>query len=253
MKVLLNLAVCSTLLVGGAVAQHRGGGGGGGGSRGSAGGFSRGGGMASVGHGGFGGGASSGFRGGGFSNGFRGGFSNGFRGGFGYNRFCCGYGYGFGLGIGWPYYGYGYGLGYGYSPYYGYSDYYDYPSYYPDSYGSYPAYQPSSNVTVVYPPSQPANTAYANRANPVMREYDQYGQQLRPAGSGNGSSSPIYLIALKNHNIYAASSYSVNGSSLNYVTLEHAEKQVPLDDIDRDMTLRLNGERHVAFQLPSQQ
>ena len=241
MKYLLQLAVCSTLLVGGAVAQHRGGGGGGGGSRGSSGGFSRGGGMASVGHGGFGGGVSSGFRGGGFSNGFRGGI--------GFNR-CCGFGLGFGLG--WPYYGYG--LGYGYGPYYGYSDYYDSPySYYPDSYNSYPAYQQSPNVTVVYPQTQPASPAYAERANPVMREYDQYGQQLRPAGSGNGSSSPIYLIALKNHNIFAASSYSVNGGTLSYVTLEHAEKQVQLDEIDRDMTTRLNGERHVAFQLPSQQ
>jgi hypothetical protein len=238
MKVLLQLAVCSTLLVGGAVAQHRGGGGGGG-SRGSAGSVSRG--------GGFGGGVSSGFRGG-VSNGFRGGvISNGFRGGFGYNRFCCG----FGFGLGWPYYGYGYGLGYGY---YGYPDYYDSPySYYPDAYNSYPAYQQSPNVTVVYPQTQPASPAYAERANPVMREYDQYGQQLRPAGGGNESSSPIYLIALKNHNIYAASSYSVSGGTVHYVTLDHADKQVSLDDIDRDMTVRLNGERHVAFQLPSQQ
>jgi hypothetical protein len=235
MKVLLRLAVCSTLLVGGAVAQHRGGGGGGGGSRGSSGGFSHGGSIGSVGHGGFGGG---------FSNGFRGGFSNGFRGGFGFDRFCCGFGY--------PYYGYGLGLGYW--PYYGYGDYYNYPpAYYPDAYNSYPAYQPSPNMTVVYPQTQQAGPAYADRATPVMRDYDQYGQQLRPAGSGNGSGSPIYLIALKNHNIYAASSYSVDGGTLHYVTLEHAEKQVQLDEIDRDMTVRLNGERHVAFQLPSQQ
>jgi hypothetical protein len=242
MKFLLQLAVCSTLLVGGAVAQHRGGGGGGGGgSRGSSGGFSHG--------SSFGGGVSSGFRGGGVSSGFRGGgISNGFRGGFGYNRFYGGY-YG---GFGWPYYGYG--LGYGSWPYYGYSGYYDSPySYYPDGYASYPAYQSSPNVTVVYPQTQPASTAYNDRATPVMREYDQYGQQLRPAGAGNASSSPIYLIALKNHNIVAASSYSVNGGTLNYVTLEHAEKQVQLDEIDRDMTMRLNGERRVAFQLPSQQ
>ena len=196
--------------------------------------------MASVGHGGFGGGAvSGGFRGGGFSNGFRGGV--------GFNRFYGGY-YG---GYGWPYYGLG--LGYGW-PYYGYSGYYDYPySSYPDAYSSYPAYQPSPNVTVVYPQTQPEGPAYANRATPVMREYDQYGQQLRPAGAGNASGSPIYLIALKNHNIFAAASYSVDGATLHYVTLEHAEKQVQLDEVDRDMTQRLNGERHVAFQLPSQQ
>jgi hypothetical protein len=258
MKVLLQLAVCSTLLVGGAVAQHRGGGGGGG-SRGSSGGFSRGGGGVSSGfRGSFGGGVSSGFRGGGVvSNGFRGGvFNNGFRGGVFNNGFRGGFGYGYG----WPYYGFGFGLGYGYSPYYGYGDYYDSPySYsYPDAYSSYPAYQSqayqsSPNVTVVYPQTQQSAPVYADRAAPVMREYDQYGQQLRTQAAGSASSSPIYLIALKNHNIYAASSYSVNGDTLHYVTLEHAEKQVALSDIDRDMTMRLNGERRVQFQLPAQQ
>ncbi len=237
------------------MAQHRGGGGGGG-SRGSVGGgFSHaGGGFSSVGHGGFVGGGigSSGFRGGVVSNGFRGGI--GFRNGFGFNR---GIGFrGFYGGYGWPYYGYGFGLGYGYG--YGYSPYYDgyygdpY-SYYPDSSYSAQAYQSSPNVTVVYPQSQPMAPAYADRATPVMREYDQYGQQLRPEGSSNESSSPIYLIAMKNHNIYAAASYSVNGDTLHYVTLEHAEKQIPLDSVDRDLTLRLNRERHIAFQLPSQQ
>jgi hypothetical protein len=153
-----------------------------------------------------------------------------------------------GLGLGyWPYYGYGYGYGY---PYYG---SYGYPySYYPDSGYSYPAYQPST--TVVYPPSQPApdysySGSYSGRATPAVPEYDGYGQQAR----GNESSSPIYLVAMKNHNIYAAASYSVDGSTLHYVTLDHAEKQLPLADIDRDMTMRLNRERHVPFQLPAQQ
>lgn len=246
------MVLCSTLLLGGAVAQHRGGGGGGGG------GF----------HGSIGGGAHVGSMGsmGSFNRGGFGGVgvSNGFRGGIGVNR-GIGYG-GYGRyyygGYGWPYYGYayGYGLGlgygYGYWPYYDYGDYYDYPySYYPDGYSSsyYPAYQTSPNVTVVYPQAQPATSVYVDRASPVMREYDQYGQQLRPAGGGNESGSPIYLIALKNHNIYAAASYSVSGATLHYVTLEHAEKEVPLADLDRDMTLRLNGERHVQFQLPAQQ
>jgi hypothetical protein len=248
MKVLIQLAICSTLLLGGAVAQHRGGGGGG--SRGSIGGGGH------IGGGGFGGSSLS--RGGGLVGGggaFRGG---GFGRGYGYGG-CCGYGwggYGFGLGFGLGYYGYGYGYPYYYG---GYSDPY---SYYPDAYSypayqsSYPAYQPSSNVTVVYPQAQAAMSASYDRATPVMREYDQYGQQIRPTGqmgtSGSEGSSPIYLVALKNHNIVAASSYSVSGNTLHYFTLEHAEQQVALDAVDRDLTLRLNHERRVAFSFPAQ-
>lgn len=240
MKVLIQLAFCSTLLLGGAMAQHRGGGGGGGASRGSSGGFSH------VGGGGItGGGIGRGVGGGSV---FRGGIGGGH---IGYGGYYGGFGYGY------PYYGYGFGLGYGY-PYYGYDPYYypdtySYPAAYP-AYQSYQSYDPSPNVTVVYPPSQPAAPYYSNRATPVMREYDQYGQQVRPSGNqpSNQSSSPIYLIALKNHNIVAASSYSVNGNTLHYVTLERADQQVALDAVDHDLTLRLNQERHVPFQFPQQ-
>jgi hypothetical protein len=34
------------------------------------------------------------------------------------------------------------------------------------------------------------------------------------------------------------------------VTLQHEEKQVPLDSVDRGLSLQLNRERRVAFQLP---
>jgi len=44
----------------------------------------------------------------------------------------------------------------------------------------------------------------------------------------------------------------VGGNTLHYFTLEHAEQQVALDAVDRDLTLRLNHERRVAFQFPSQ-
>jgi hypothetical protein len=58
---------------------------------------------------------------------------------------------------------------------------------------------------------------------------------------------------MKSGNIYAASSYAVKGATLDYVTIDHVDKQVPLADIDRAMSMRLNRERHVAFQLPAQQ
>ncbi len=254
MKIFLQVALCCCLAAGGAVAQRGGGGsrGGGGGARIGGGGVRAGGSFAG---GGFRGGGSAfrggygGFRGG--YGGFRGGYG-GFRGGFGGIR--LGFGGGF-----WPYYGLGYssywpgyyGYGYGYDAYPSYS----YPSYSDPSYSSYPAYQPSSNVTVVYPP--PAQTApnYVERANPNLRQYDEYGQEVRQPSSGNAnaSGSPLYLIAFRDHSIRAAAAYWVDGRTLHYVTTQHEEKQVPLDTIDRDFSVQLNRERHVPFSLPSQQ
>ena len=206
-------------------------------------------------------GGSGGIVHGGGDNGYRGGSTYGFRGG--YNNYMVtgasmvtgvtaaiaatstmaairiGRYWGFGFGA-WPaYYS-------GYYPYdYGYDYGYGYGSASPASYS-----QP--NVTVVYPSSQSQaspNTVYVERASPVVREYDQYGQEVAPPSRG-GTSSPIYLIAFKDQMIHAAISYSVDGATLRYVTLQHEAKQVSLDSIDRDLTIRLNRERRVAFQLP---
>jgi hypothetical protein len=218
MRVLLRIGLCC-LLAGSVMAQRRAGGGGGA------------------------------VRGGSIGGGFRGGgvVSGGFHGGYGGYRgvYYGGYGYYGG------YYGYpSYGLGYSYDPYYyGYSPYISTtPSY------AYPVYDynPSPNVTVIYASPQAAPApAYANTvaAQPAMQTYDQYGQQVQPAAPASGS-SPIYLIATKDQAIRAAAAYWVDGGTLHFVTLQHEEKQVPLDNIDRPLTLQLNHERRVSFQLP---
>ncbi len=268
MRILLQFALCVAVAGSPVVFAQRGGGGHGGGGMGGGGfhgggmggGGFRGGGMGGGGFrgGGFGGG---GFRGGGFNKGF--GFNSGF-----FNRnfnrayssifFGGGY-YPFGGGYGIGSYG-GYWPSYGlsYAPYdYGYPYGEDYG--YPDMAGA-PA-QTSPNVTVIYPPSQPANTAlYVQPARPVMHEYDQYGQEIMPSAPSGGSAadaarsapseSPVYLFAFKDNVIRAASAYWVDGHVLHYVTTDHEERQVPLSDVDRTLTQRLNGERHVTVQLP---
>jgi hypothetical protein len=243
MKRLLPLAICC-LLAATAHAQRggmRGGGGGMGGFRGGAGGGIHTGG--------------SPIRGGGFSGGgFRGGFGNGgfggFNRGFGYGRTTSGW-----FGFGWGGYGYPYSYGYWPSyPYYGYSYLSGYPysslggyGYPVDSGYSYGYSQPA--VTVVYGPQQPQYMAPAEpeRARPVTREYDEYGQEVRPQSS---SSSPIYLFAFKDQSIHAAASYWVANDSLHYITLQHEEKTAPLDTLDRALTLQLNRERRVSVRIP---
>jgi hypothetical protein len=253
MKLVLRIALCCSLAVGAGVAQRRAGGGfSSGGSRG--GGIARGGGGGGFTGGGFRGGG--GFTGGGFNGGgFRGGGigvgrSSGFRGGYGgyyggYGGYYGGYG-----GYYSPYFYSGYGLGYGYSPWY--SDYgYGYNSY--PAY-SYPAYQPSPNVTVVYPPPAPApSTVYQQRPNPLTREYDQYGQQTNRPTSSADSAAPVYLIAFRDRSIRAAAAYWAEGGTLHYVTLEHEQKQAPLNTVDRDLSGQLNRERRIAFSLPASQ
>jgi hypothetical protein len=190
--------------------------------------------------GGFRGGFGGGFRGG-FGGGFRGGFGGGFNRGFGFRGNRFGFNRGFGFGWGWPAWGWGIGWGGGYWPdYYGDYGYGDYGSV------GYPAagysYSPSPNVTVIYPPAQP--TA-------ALREYDEYGQPVGPSrGSGANAGSPIYLIALKDHTIYAAVAYSVQADTLIFVTIWNEQKRAPLNLIDRGLSMQLNRERHLNFQLP---
>jgi hypothetical protein len=94
-----------------------------------------------------------------------------------------------------------------------------------------------------------AGAAPPERVNPVLRQYDQYGQEMQ-SPSVSGGASPIYLIAFRDHSIRAAASYWLDGRTLHYVTLQHEEKQTPLDAVDREFTLQLNRERRVPFQLP---
>ena len=124
----------------------------------------------------------------------------------------------------------------------------------PISYGAYPygypaSYDPSPNVTVIYPAqAQTApDTVYVQRANPAVRNYDEYGQEVNPSSGGG---APIYLLAFSDHVIHAAAAYWVDGKILHYVTLEHEQKQAPLDTVDRSLSMQLNRERHVPFSLP---
>ncbi len=222
MKLLLAITAC-WLLAGSAVAQR---GGMGGGFRGGMGGGTR-------------GGMGGGFRGG-VGLGGRGMIGGGFRPGnrffFGQRFFNRGF-YGFGGSMIYP----SYGLGLSYWP-----GYADYP--YDSSYAAYSAYQSSPNVTVIYPEQAQSAPAmvYIQPVEPATRDYDQSNDQ------SFGGTSPMYLIAFKDRVVRAAIAYWVEGKTLHYITLQHEEKEVPVDSVDRKFTVELNRERHVLFSLPTQ-
>src|SRR5204862_6950073 len=101
-------------------------------------------------------------------------------------------------------------------------------------------------------------------ARPVIREYQQdssasNGIRVYEVPSSSAPADPpanveekrSYLLAFKDHTIYSAFTYWVEGDTLHYVTPEGTHNQVSMDLIDRDLTNRLNRERSVDFRLPA--
>ena len=97
------------------------------------------------------------------------------------------------------------------------------------------------------PPRIVINEGYRpEQPSPVVREYP-------PAQSHPESSAyekPLYLVAFKNGIIRAALAYWTEGDTLHYVSMEGEVKREPLSSVDRELSERLNHERHVGFTLP---
>jgi hypothetical protein len=67
----------------------------------------------------------------------------------------------------------------------------------------------------------------------------------------NQDTETIFLIAMKDHTIYAAKAYWVEDNTLNYITIQGSQNSASMDVVDRDLSRRLNRDRQVAFGLPS--
>jgi hypothetical protein len=178
---------------------------------------------------------------GGFHGGYGGGFGRGYgyRNGYGRNRYSFSLRYAPGFYGVYPYYGWGYGLGDWSYPNYD-SGYYD-PGYANQSYDY--GYQQPPVVIYQNPPAPPAPPVRSE-----IREYPdaQPSSTIRPAGE-----PPIYLIAIKGQdNILAGITYWVEGDTLQYINLQHVQKHVALNSVDRALTARLNHERNTDLRLP---
>jgi len=189
---------------------------------------------------------------GGFSRGgFRGGYSHGFGGGFRSGGFAHagprfvfgGFGNFHGSRFAFPRQFFG---GFGFFPF----SYpiYGYPAY---NYPYYPAYSypPQAPNIVIYPTETAPPPLAVYEPPPLVRPQIQEYREGFP--SSEKYEPVIYLIAFKNQdNIRAAEAYWMEGETLHYVTLDHAHKQVPLDSIDRALSIQLNRQRRVDFRLP---
>jgi len=136
--------------------------------------------------------------------------------------------------------GYGYGYGYG--------------SYYDNSY-------PAEQVAPQQPASQPPNiiVVYPPAPQPVVVGGPGEGlagapQAFSPEPAGDLAAAPPepmhYLIAFKDHTIYSAVAYWVDGDTLHYFTSRNTHNQASIALVDRDLTERLNHESGMTVQLP---
>ena len=151
------------------------------------------------------------------------------------------------------------GYGYGYDPYYG--SYYNQPpapveeaaptqqpviiNQYFGSVGPDQAQQPEDSSSQMQ--SYSATPTAPPAAAPAPE--DQTAPAAQPAA--NSDQPTLYLIAFKDHNIVPALAYWMEGSTLNYISVDHNRNQATIGLIDRDLSQRLNQERHVDFKLPN--
>ena len=60
-----------------------------------------------------------------------------------------------------------------------------------------------------------------------------------------------YLLAFKDHSIYSAVAYWVEGDTLHYFTTGNTHNQVSISMIDRDLTKKLNENSGLEVKLPA--
>lgn len=139
-------------------------------------------------------------------------------------------------------------------------------------YGGYPDHpeQPPANITIVNnPPQQTAPQIVINQN--FGAEYAKPGTQgstggeqgiryyqapvpeppARVASPEEDSKPTVYLIAFKDSTVRAALGYWIEGDTLHYVTTKGRPNKASLDLVDEDLSLQLNRERSVEFELSS--
>ena len=141
---------------------------------------------------------------------------------------------------------------------------YAYPVYLGDYSQGYQGYgQEQPNITIFNPPQQTPQVIInqnflPERATPVIHEYteDSSGVHVYEAPSRNladnvaDEGTDYYLIAFKDHSIYSAFAYWVEGDTLHYVTPQRVHNQASVTLVDRELTEKLNRERNLQVKLP---
>jgi hypothetical protein len=128
--------------------------------------------------------------------------------------------------------------------------YYDSSYIAPQAPSDYQQQQP--NITIVMPPQQTPAPVIINNYYPGATTDNPNAQPTseQAAEQAAAASEPShYLIAYKDHTIYAAVAYWVDGDTLHYFTSGNTHNQVSVSLVDRDLTARLNKDAGVEVKL----
>jgi hypothetical protein len=131
------------------------------------------------------------------------------------------------------------------------------------------AFDSSYGDTSAYSGLAPANTSYGVQPSGQPVVINQYfvtkgssvpdvipNEEQAPAAAPINPGDPLippasyYLIAYKDHSIYSALAYWIEGDTLHYVTTQNTHNQASLSLIDVDQTYKLNTDRSVPFSIP---
>jgi hypothetical protein len=125
--------------------------------------------------------------------------------------------------------------------------------------GGMPPQPQQPNGTILYPPQMgsmmmmgpPPQMGGAPLQAPLPNGY----MPQEPGASGPDSAqaqteAPYYLLAFKDHSIYSAVGYWVDGDTLHYITNGNVHNQASLSLVDRDLTVQLNKGHGVQVNLP---
>jgi hypothetical protein len=132
------------------------------------------------------------------------------------------------------------------------------PNYYDSGYGAgYDATQ-GNYVQTPPPASQPPiviNQYFNSRGPDDHASEDDRLPAPAPEDAANpgdpiGVPQNYYLIAYRDHTVYPALAYWVEGDTLHYVTTQNTHNQASLALIDLDHTTKLNADRAIPFSIP---
>ena len=119
-------------------------------------------------------------------------------------------------------------------------------------YGSQP-YYPVQSARDEQPPVVIINQYFRSDAVPAEAQTSTVAPAQQPAPAASFVENDLknmFLIAMKDHTIYAASAYWVEENTLNYITIQGSQNSASLDLVDRELSQRLNRDRKVSFGLP---
>ena len=146
----------------------------------------------------------------------------------------------------YPVYGGGYAdYGSGYDPGYGYPP----PDQQSNGYAPQQAPQVIINQNFVPEHANPVIHEYGEDSSDGIRIYEAPGRE--PADTSADDNTSYYLIAFKDHSIYSAFAYWVEGDTLHYVTPQRVHNQASLSLVDRELTEKLNRNHSMQVKLPN--